>query len=497
MMHDEGKSDGPVVPTKPPNNAEQSAAEVVEGRGPADGNAGQDTPPRTQSRISADALLSRVRQAARKDRNARLTALLHHVSLERLRSAFYSLKKRASAGIDGVTWVQYACSLEKNLQDLHARLHRGAFRAKPSRRAYIPKADGRPRPLGIASLEDKLVQRAVVEVLNAIYEGDFVGFSYGFRPGRSQHDALDALSVGIRRKKVNWVLDADIRGFFDTLDHGWLMKFVAHRIGDPRILKLIQQWLSAGVLEDGRWTSSEEGTPQGASLSPLLANVYLHYVFDLWIQQWRKQRAHGEVIVVRYADDFIVGFQHESTARAFQAELEARLRRFHLELHPDKTRLLRFGAFAAAQRAERGEGKPETFCFLGFRHICTKTKSGKYLVARHTEAKRMHRKLREINTELRRRWHIPVAEQGAWLRSVVRGFFQYHAVPTNSRRLDAFRHHVVRLWCRALRRRGQKDRTSWDRVTRLARQWLPPPLILHPWPEARFDARTIGKSPVR
>jgi RNA-directed DNA polymerase len=497
MMHGQGKSDGPVVPTKSPNNAGTSAAEVMEGRGSAGGTTREDNAARTQRRSPAQNGLARVREAAKGDRNARLTALLHHVTVDRLRTAFESLNKKAAAGIDKVTWATYAEDLERKLHDLHARLHRGAYRAKASRRVYIPKADGRQRPLGISSLEDKLVQRAVVEVLNAIYEVDFVGFSYGFRPGRSQHEALDALTTAIHRKKISWVLDADIRSFFDTLDHGWLQKFIEHRIGDKRVLRLIQKWLSAGVLQDGKWSATVEGTPQGATISPLLANVYLHYVFDLWVQQWRKKRSHGDVIVVRYADDFIVGFQYESDARQFLDELRERLRRFALELHPEKTRLIRFGRFAALNRQQRGEGKPETFCFLGFVHICSKAKNGKFLVLRRTMSSRLHRKLHDIHRELRRRMHIPVPAQGAWLASVVRGFYAYHAVPTNSQRLKQFQHGVTRVWCNVLRRRSQRDRTSWERIHRLSERWLPRPRIQHPWPQLRFDARTASKSPVR
>jgi group II intron reverse transcriptase/maturase len=496
-MDEQGKSDGPVVPTKSPNKAAPAAAEAMEGRGPADRNTRQADAARTQRRTTAQSGLARVREAAKRDRKARLSALLHHVTVERLQTAFESLHKKAAAGVDGVTWAAYAQDLGRNIQDLHARLQRGAYRAKPSRRVYIPKADGRQRPLGISSLEDKLVQRAVVEVLNAIYETDFLGFSYGFRPGRGQHDALDALYVGIRRKKVNWVLDADIRSFFDTLDHGWLVKFIEHRIADKRVLRLIQKWLNAGVLEDGKWSATGEGTPQGATISPLLANVYLHYVFDLWIQQWRKRRARGNIVVVRYADDFIVGFQHESEARSFLRDLRERLRRFALELHPEKTRLIRFGAFAAPNRKQRGEGKPETFCFLGFVHICSESANGKFLVVRHTDSSRMHRKLRELRLELRRRMHAPVPEQGAWLGSVVRGFDAYYAVPTNARRLERFRLEVKRDWLRALRRRSQRDRTSWQRIDRLCERWLPPARILHPWPEERFLAKTVSKSPVR
>ncbi len=497
MMNGQGKSDRPIVPAKPPNKAGSSAAEVVEGRGLAKGNMGQQNVSRTQRRTDAPSALDRVRRAATKDRKAKFTALLHHVTIDRLREAFFSLAKKAAAGVDRVTWEQYGTGLEKNIRELHDRLLRGAYRAKPSRRVYIPKADGRQRPLGIASLEDKLVQRAVVEVLNAIYEVDFFGFSYGFRQGRGQHDALDALATGIQRTKVNWVLDADIRGFFDAIDHEWLMKFVEHRIADKRVLRLIQKWLSAGVVEEGRWTESTTGTPQGAVVSPLLANLYLHYVFDLWIQQWRKTRARGEMIVTRYADDFIVGFQHRSDANEFLGELRERLRKFSLELHPDKTRLLEFGRYAAERRAARGEGRPETFNFLGFTHMCGKSKAGSFVLVRHTMRARMRATLREVKSELQRRRHHSIPEQGAWIASVVRGYFAYHAVPTNVDALNSFKTEVEKLWRKSLRRRCQRDRTNWKRMHALTQRWVPKARILHPWPDERFDVTTRGKSRVR
>lgn len=497
MMNGQGTSDRLVVPTKPPNKAEQTAAEVVEGRSLAKGNVGQQNVPRTQCRTSTPSALDHVREAARKDKSARFTALLHHVTIDRLRDAFLALKRKAAPGVDGVTWEQYAEDLEGHLRDLHARLHRGAYRAKPSRRVFIPKADGRQRPLGIASLEDKVVQRAVVEVLNAVYETDFLGFSYGFRPGRSQHQALDALAVGIRRGKVNWLLDADLRGFFDAIDREWMVKFVEHRIADRRILRLIQKWLTAGVMEEGKRTENEAGTPQGATISPLLANVYLHYVLDLWVQQWRTRRARGVVIITRFADDFVVGFQHRKDAERFLAELRERLRKFSLELHPDKTRILEFGRYAASDRQARGVGKPGSFNFLGFTHICAKTATGKFLIVRRTMRDRMRRKLQEVKAELQRRRHQPVPAQGEWLRSVVQGHYEYYAVPTNGQSLDRFRDQVTWYWHRALRRRSQRDRTNWQRMGRLSERWIPPVRILHPWPDERFDARTQGKSPVR
>lgn len=497
MMHGRGKSDGPVVPAKPPNKAAPAAAEVVEERGPAKGNTSQQNAPRTQCRTRASSALERVRQAAKRDRTAKFTALLHHVTRERLRAAFFALKKAAAAGVDGVTWEQYHAELEKNLQSLHGRLHRGAYRAKPSRRVFIPKADGRQRPLGIAALEDKIVQKAVAEVLNAIYEEDFLGFSYGFRPGRSQHHALDALAVGILRKKVNWVFDADIRGFYDAIDHEWLVRFLEHRIADRRIVRLIQKWLRAGVLQDGAKVVDRVGTPQGATISPLLANIYLHYVFDLWTEQWRKRHARGDVIVIRYADDLVLGFQDRGDAERYRTALAERLRQFGLTLHPDKTRLVRFGTLAARQRAERGEGKPETFEFLGFAHICGRSRAGRFLLLRRTSKKRMRATLRAIRQELLGRRHLPIPVQGAWLGRVVQGYYAYHAVPTNIERLDAFRTEVTRAWLHALRRRSQRHRMTWDRMQTLANRWIPRPRGYHPWPEQRFDARTRGKSPVR
>jgi group II intron reverse transcriptase/maturase len=416
------------------------------------------------------------------------------VTIEKLREAYFALKRTAAPGVDDVTWEQYGRRLEENLQDLHARLRRGGYRARPSRRAYIPKADGRKRPLGIAALEDKVVQGAVLEVLNAVYEEDFAGFSYGFRPGRSQHQALDALVVGIERRKVNWVLDADIRGYFDAIDHEWLIKFVQHRIADRSIVRLIQKWLAAGVMEDGKWTESEVGTPQGATISPLLANLYLHHVFDLWAQAWRKRKARGDVIIVRYADDFIVGFQHRQEAERFLEELRERMRKFGLELHPEKTRLIEFGRFAVPNRKERGEGKPETFAFLGFTHICGETRKGKFQLKRQTMAKRLQAKLREVRTELKRRRHLCPLEQGRWLHSVVSGYFRYHAVPTNCPAMTVFRNEVTRAWQHALRRRSQRTKVTWDQMARRARAWLPPVQVLHPWPDVRFDARHNGKS---
>jgi group II intron reverse transcriptase/maturase len=431
-----------------------------------------------------------VREVARRDKEARFTALLHHVSLGRLRAAYWAIRPQAAPGVDGVTWADYGQELEVNLQDLHVRVQAGRYRAKPSRRVYIPKADGRQRPLGIASLEDKIVQRAVVEVLNAVYEVDFRGFSYGFRPGRSPHHALDALAVGISRKKVNWVLDADIRDFFGQLDHVWLMKFLEHRIADKRVLRLVGKWLAAGVIEDGNWSQAMEGAPQGASASPLLANVYLHHVFDLWADWWRRRHARGDVIIVRFADDITVGFEYEEDARRFLVELRERLAKFGLELHPDKTRLIEFGRHAARNRGSRGLGKPETFDFLGFTHICAKSKNGRFWLKRITIAKRMRAKLREVNDQLKRRMHQPIPVQGRWLKSVVQGHLAYYAVPGNTDAVSAFRDQVTRHWLKALRRRSQRTRLTWARMGPIAKRWLPRGRAMHPFPEVRFAART-------
>jgi RNA-directed DNA polymerase len=496
-MNDHGKSDRPVLPTKPSNKAVQAAAETVEGRGLPEGSTASKTRSGHSAGQGASSALDRVRRAAQKDKEARFTALLHHVGLDRLRAAYRALSPKAAAGVDGVTWQSYGQNLEGNLRDLHARLHRGAYRARPSRRAYIPKADGRLRPLGIAALEDKIVQRAVVEVLNAVYEVDFLGFSYGFRPGRGQHDALDALAAGILKRKVNWVIDADIRDCFTGLDQSWLVRFLEHRIADRRVLRLIQKWLRAGVIEDGSWTVSDEGTPQGASASPLLANVYLHYVLDLWAEQWRGRHAHGDVVIVRWADDFIVGFEHREDAERFLADLRERFAQFALELNAEKTRLIEFGRYAARNRQARGLGRPETFDFLGFTHCCAKNKRGGFMLRRTTIKKRMAAKLREVKADLMRRRHLPIPEQGRWLASVVRGHLAYYAVPGNIDTVVAFRTQATRHWYRALRRRSQRTSLNWERMNRLSIRWLPPARIQHPWPDARFNAKTQGKSPVR
>jgi len=491
-MNGHRKSDGLVVPAKSPNNTGQPVAEEVEGRRPAKGNLRQQNAPRTQRRQGAPSALERVRLPAARDRKMRFTALLHHVyDLKTLRAAYLNLKREAAAGVDGETWRHYGERLQENLRELADKLKRGGYQAKPVRRVYIPKADGRQRPLGVTALEDKIVQRAAVEVLNAIYESDFLGFSYGFRPGRSPHHALDALDVGLLTRKVNWVLDVDIRGFFDSIDHGWLVKFIEHRIADRRVMRLIQKWLNAGVLEDGKRMQVEAGTPQGGSASPLLANVYLHYVFDLWVQAWRRKQARGDMIVVRFADDIALGFQLRSDAEQFWKDLAERLRKFRLELHPDKTRLLEFGRFAAENRKRRGQGKPETFNFLGFTHICGKKRSdGRFTVLRQTIRQRLQAKLGEVKAELKRRMHDPVPEVGKWLRSVVEGHIRYYGVPMNFPALRLFRFQVGWLWHRALSRRSQNGRAQWDRMHRLIDRWLPRLRICHPYPLRRFGVIT-------
>ena len=441
--------------------------------------------------------LARVRQAARDNKEQKFTALLHHLTVDLLRECFSGMNRKAAPGIDDVTWQEYETGLEDGLIDLHSRVHRGAFRALPSRRVYIPKADGRQRPLGVAALEDKLVQQAVATILNQIYEEEFLGFSYGFRPGQSQHRALDALSVGLKTKQVNYVLDADIRGFFDHLDHEWMMKFVQHRVADPRILRLIQKWLKAGVMEEGQWLETEEGTPQGSGISPLLANIYLHYVFDLWVQAWREKCARGDVMVIRYADDSVLGFQYEEDADRFLNDFKERLGKFGLELHPEKTRRIEFGRFAERNRKKRGEGKPETFDFLGFTHISGKGRKGYFTVKRKTIAKRMRAKLQEMKRKLAERRHDLVPETGEWLKSVVRGYFNYHAVPGNLDRLGVFRERLSRFWRHSLRRRSQKAGLSWERFHRLLEQWIPRPRVLHPWPEIRFAVRNQDRSRMR
>ncbi len=488
-MHGAEESDSVIVAVKPTNKAEQSVAEPVEPRMETKGNADQQSTRRAQDRVRVSQALERVRQAARQKKKERFTALLHHVAPAMLRTAFYALKRDAAPGIDGMTWEAYEADLDRRIEELHARVKSGAYRASPSRRSYIPKEDGSKRPLAVAALEDKIVQRAVSAVLSAIYEEDFLGFSYGFRPKRSQHDALDALIVGISSRKVNFILDADIRSFFTEVSQQWVVRFLEHRIGDKRVIRLVQKWLRAGVLEDGIVTIEEKGTGQGSVISPLLANVYLHYVFDLWAERWRRREATGDMIMVRYADDLVVGFQHENDARRFWDAMRERLREFSLSLHPDKTRLIEFGRFAAQNCKKRGLAKPETFKFLGFVLICGKSRRGDFQIQRKSRRDRMRAKLQEIKEGLRRQMHQPIPETGKWLGQIVAGYFAYHAVPTNSAAISAFRYHVIILWHRRLRRRSQRTRLVWTQMAKLADEFLPKPRILHPWPSVRFAVR--------
>jgi RNA-directed DNA polymerase len=488
-MHERGKSDSPIVPEKLLNKdgGKTPSAERAEGRRLTKGNSFQPNRCRAQDRENLQSALKRIRQAAAGDEKLRFTSLWHHVhDIDRLREEYYNIKRQASPGVDEQTWQEYGRRLEDNLQDLSGRLNRGAYRAKPVKRAYIPKPDGRQRPIGITTIEDKIVQRATTTVLNAIYEVDFKGFSYGFRPKRSAHNALDALTVGLLKRKVDWVFDADISGFFDAIDHKWLIKFIEHRIGDQRVVRHIKKWLNAGVLEEGQHLQMKEGTPQGGSISPLLANIYLHYVFDLWAEQWRHRYACGHMIMVRYADDIVAGFQYQSDAIWFQRDLQARFRKFNLELHAEKTRLIQFGRFAAERRAARGKGKPETFDFLGFTHICAKSSKGTFLLLRLPMRKRVQAKLKEIKEQLKLRRYTSIPEMGRWLHSVISGWYRYYAVPNTSRYLGKFRRRVAWLWFRALRRRSQRSRMTWRRMYKLIATWLPQPRIMHPYPQARL-----------
>ena len=489
MMHELEESDSVVVAAKPTNKAEKSVAEPVEPRTGTKGNADQQSTRRAQDRASVSQALGRVRQAARQRKKERFTSLLHHVDSAMLRTAFFAIKRDAAPGVDGMTWETYERDLDRRIEDLCARVKTGAYRAQPSRRSYIPKEDGSQRPLAVAALEDKIVQRAVAALLSAIHEEDFLGFSYGFRPKRSQHDALDALIVGISNKKVNHILDADIRSFFTEVSQQWVVRFLEHRIGDKRIIRLVQKWLRAGILEDGIVTIEEKGTGQGSVISPLLANIYLHYVFDLWAERWRRREATGDMIMVRYADDIVVGFQHESDARRFWDAMRDRLREFSLSLHPDKTRLIEFGRLAAQNCKRSGRSKPETFKFLGFVLICDKSRRGDFRVRRKSRGDRMRTKLQEIKEALRRRISRPIPETGKWLAQVVAGYFAYHAVPTNRLALSAFRYHVLVLWHRQLCRRSQRAGVLWARMTKLADEFLPPPRDLHPWPSVRFAVK--------
>jgi RNA-directed DNA polymerase len=492
VTHELRKSDSSIVPQKHPNKGTglSCPAEAAEGRELTKGNTIKRSIDCTQGQASMSQSLNRVRLAAER-KAEKLNALWHHVyNKEGLRASYYGLKRNSATGIDHMTWSEYGKNLESNLEDLSKRLRNGGYRAQPVKRINIPKPDGRFRPIGIPVLEDKLVQKAVAEVLNAVYESEFKNFSYGFRPGRRQHDALDAVAVGIEKRKINWILDADIQGFFDALDHDMLIEFIAHRISDKRVIRQIRKWLKAGVLEEGELKTSYKGTPQGGSISPLLANIYLHYVLDLWVKLWRKRTAKGDVIIVRYADDFIVGFQYYKEAVRFKHELKARLSKFKLKLHPQKTRLIEFGRFASKDREDRGKDRPETFNFLGFTHICGKTKAGRFKLKRKTMSQKMRRKIAEIKQEMRDRLNNRISEVGKWLRSVLLGHYRYYGVPGNIGTLYSFREALLHWWYKALKRRGQRRRISWDKMVRIAKDWLPYPEIYHPYPGERLIVRT-------
>jgi len=488
MMNDDGKSDSSVVPTKQSNNVVQPTKEIVEGRELTKGNASQQNTHRTQCRNNAMSNeLERIRHVAKKDKKAKFTALLHHITIDKLTAAFFALKKNAASGVDGLTWKEYEEDLEENLKSLHQRAQNGSYRAKPSRRVYIPKTDGKLRPLGVAALEDKILQRALVEILNAIYETDFLGFSYGYRQNRNPHQALDALVIGFRWRKISWILDADICGFFDNINHQWMMKFICHRIADPRVLRLIKKWLNAGIMEGNKWRPSKVGTAQGSSLSPLLSNIYLHYTLDLWVQWWRKKHAKRDTIIVRWADDFVVGFQYQDDANKFQLALKERLDKFSLKLNQEKTQIIRFGRFAKrdAKILDR-KPKPKTFDFLGITHICGQTMNGKFRIFRKTIGKRLTAKLKALKVELKKRMHQNIRAQGEWLRTVVKGYFAYHAIPGNAKALGTFRTQIAKMWYKTLRRRSQTAKLNWDKMNKIVLHWLPKVQILHPWPEERL-----------
>ncbi len=492
-MYEDRESDGLIVSEKPLNKIcdNKRMAEEVEKRRPAERNPSKRNRGQAQSWTTLPNELDRIRYAARRNRKEQFVSLWHHVyDIGRLRKSFMKLKRNSASGIDGTTWKEYGSNLENNLKDLSARLRRGSYKARAVKRTFIPKQDGRQRPIGIPVLEDKIVQKAMVEVLNAIYEVDFLGFSYGFRPGRNQHNALDAVVEAIEGRKVNWVLDVDICGFFDAIDHEWLIKFVEHRIKDKRITRHIRKWLNAGVMEAGQWSKTDEGTPQGGSASPLLANIYLHYVFDLWANSWRKRNASGDVVMIRYADDIVLGFQYQHELKLFLKELEKRFEKFNLKLHPEKTLSIEFGRYAAERRKEKGKGKPKTFDFLGFTHLCSKSRKGKFMVLRKTSAKKMRSKLQELQKTLRERMHWSIPDIGRWLKSVIIGHCRYYGVPWNGKSLSRFRSVLARLWYKTLRRRSQRSRIIWKRMNRLVKIWLPIPFICHPYPMERMRVNT-------
>src|SRR5690625_1023779 len=491
------ESDGNIVPEKSANKGTAFPAESMEGRTPAERKTDRNAENRVQNRVFASPGLARVRQIAEAEKSFRFCNLFHFLKVDLLRVSFYQLKRSAAPGLDEKTWYDYEQTLGERLPELERELHIGSYRATPAKRTYITKDDGRQRPLGIQAIEDKVVQQACVNILNEIFEPNFSGFSYGYRPGRSQHDALDALHEGIMRRKINWVLDCDVEGFFDNLDHDFLMSFIEERVTDKRMLRLLRKWLRVGWQEDGKRHSGTVGTPQGSVISPLLANIFLNSAMDKWFTRWRKAEAKGETIGVRYADDSVFGFQYKSEAEEFLKALEERLQAHKLKLHPVKTRLIEFGRFAASNRRERKQCKPETFDFLGFTHICGTTRRGKFCIRRKTSQKRLRRKLKEVKVELTKRMHEPLSKTGRWLASVIRGFTQYHGVPRNMKAAREFYTQVSRMWLRVIRRRSQKARKrwTWERFYRLQGKWLPRPRVVHPYPNVRFDAKHSRQEP--
>ena len=468
---------------------QRKSTELVEPRDLAKRNSACPPVPRTRSPVKSESGLGRVRQTAKRNPNLQFNNLFHHINPELLRRAYFDLNRNSAAGVDEETWTDYGISLTERINDLHRRIHQKRYRPQPSLRVWIPKSDGRPRPIGIAALEDKIVQQALGWTLESIYEEDFLGFSYGFRPKRSQHQALDALYVAITQRKVSYILDADIQGFFDAIRHDWLLEFIKHRISDKRILTLVEKTLSAGVMEDGKWSETAVGTPQGSVVSPIYSNIYLHYVLDLWVHQWRRREARGEVYIIRYADDFVVGFQYCEDGEKFNRQLRQRLSKFGLTLHEGKTRLIEFGRFAAINRRKQGLGKPESFDFLGFTHLCdTRLKDGKFKLTRLTISQRLRKKLKEIKLEAKRKRHENVHEQGKWLRSVLNGLYNYYGVPGNRSSLNAFRTEIHRMWFKSLRRRSHKaKRMNWERFKVLVKLHIPSVRTTHPYPNQRLS----------
>ena len=453
-------------------------------------NIGETICDRTQCRNIAMSRLAGVREVAIRERKLTFTALMHQVTPELLVTSFYQLKKQAARGVDGISWSEYEEGLETRVSDLHRRIQSGRYKPQPARRVYIPKGNGELRPLSIQCVEDKVAQQAVSMLLGQIYETDFMGFSYGFRPNRSQHDALDALTFGIVKRKVNWVLDLDIRKFFDTVEHEWLIRMLQHRVKDSRLLKLIVRWIKVGFVDDvGRRHPAHFGVPQGSVISPLLSNIYLHYVFDLWSNKWRADNAQGDIVIIRYADDAVLGFQNKWDANRYQAQLIERLAKFGLSLNTDKTRLIRFGRFASAQRAKYGAGKPESFEFLGFTHYCSRKRNGDFMVGRITSRKRLVTQIKAVQVELRRRLHMPPRQTLAWLVRVLRGHANYYSVPGNIVRVSEFRQQLVKRWYKLLRRRSQRTSVNWSWFGPWVTSNLPKVRVVHPFPEERFYAK--------